>query len=68
MVTSAKASTNSIFLYFRTKGQLESDVRDLDFEHTSVYRVKLLDRGDMGTFVEKTLSKQLVYIYVWYNN
>lgn len=56
MVTSAKASTNSIFLYFRTKGQLESDVRDLDFEHTSVYRVKLLDRGEMGTFVEKTLK------------
>ena len=38
-------------------------MRDLDFEHTSVYRVKLLDRGEMGTFVEKTLSKQLVYLY-----
>ena len=57
LVTSCHSNTNSIFRYFRTKGELENSVMELDFAYTSIFRPGLLNRGDMATLMEKIARK-----------
>ena len=42
LVSAAGASASSIFLYSKTKGQLENDVIDLQFEALRIYRPAMI--------------------------
>ncbi|GIX43582.1 MAG: oxidoreductase [Leptospiraceae bacterium] len=46
LVSSASASPNSPFFYLRMKGQLEETIKQLDFNHTIIFKPPLLIRGD----------------------
>ncbi len=64
VVTAVGADLNSAFSYTRTKGEVERDIIQLDFEHTHIFRPSML----MGNREEKrTLEKTLIGIWRWLN-
>lgn len=50
------ANKDSWFLYPQTKGEVEENVKRLEFERTSVFRPGLLERGDLTRTVEMIAS------------
>lgn len=42
LISSGSASTSSMFAYTKMKGQIEEDIRALDFEHTVILRPGLI--------------------------
>ena len=64
VVTAVGADLKSAFLYTRTKGEVERDLIQLDFEHTHIFRPSML----MGNRKEKRrLEKTLIWIWRWLN-
>ncbi len=64
VVTAVGADLKSAFLYTRTKGEVERDILQLDFEHTHMFRPSML----MGDRIEKRpLEKTLIRIWRWLN-
>jgi uncharacterized protein YbjT (DUF2867 family) len=60
VVTTVGADLNSAFTYTRTKGEVERDLIQLDFEHTHIFRPSML----MGNRKEKRpLEKALIGIW-----
>ncbi len=59
VVTSVGSNSNSWFLYTKTKGQLEDQVRAMGFPYTTIFRPGLLERNDPenSRFFEKLASK-----------
>ena len=57
LLTSVGSNPNSWFLFPRTKGELETSVKGLEFGYTSIFRPVLLGRGDSARFAEKVASK-----------
>ena len=56
LVTSQGANPNSWFFYLRTKGEIEERMRGMGYEHVSIWRPGLLDRGEENRrFVEKVV-------------
>ena len=54
LVTSVGANPNSWFLYTRTKGEIEQRLKNMGYNHVSIWRPGLLDRGEESRrFVEK---------------
>ena len=54
LVTSTGANPNSWFLYLRTKGEIEERLKNMGYNHVSIWRPGLLDRGEENRrFVEK---------------
>lgn len=53
LVSSSGANANSFFLYMKTKGQAENELKRLEFPRLSIYRPPLLDRGADARTVEK---------------
>jgi len=53
LLTSSGANANSFFLYMKTKGEVEEELKKLDFPRLSIYRPGLLDRGKEARFIEK---------------
>jgi hypothetical protein len=51
--TAERSNPNSWFVLFRTKGELETSVKDLEFSYTSIFRPGLLDRRELTTFIER---------------
>jgi len=67
LVSSVGANKNSMFLYPKTKGQVEQELQDMKFEHLFIYRPGLLvcDRAERRV-AEKAfmvLSKPFVYMF-----
>jgi uncharacterized protein YbjT (DUF2867 family) len=57
IVTSAGANANSKFFYTKTKGEIERDVRALNYENTNIFRPSML----MGTRkAHRQLEKSLI--------
>lgn len=52
LVSSDLASVSSPFFYTRMKGQLEEDVRKLEFSSTIIFRPRLLDRKNSKRMAE----------------
>jgi uncharacterized protein YbjT (DUF2867 family) len=64
VVTAVGADLKSAFSYTRTKGEVERDLIQLDFEHTHIFRPSML----MGSRKEKRpLEKTLIGIWRWLN-
>ena len=64
VVTAVGANLDSAFLYTRTKGEVERDLIQLDFEHTHIFRPSML----MGNRREdRPLEKTLIAIWRWLN-
>ena len=57
LLTSFGSNPNSWFLYPRTKGELETSVKGLEFSYTSIFRPGLLGRGESARLGEKIVSK-----------
>lgn len=53
LLTSMGSNPNSWFLYPKTKGQNEEDIKEMDFARTTIWRPGLLGRGDKARLVEK---------------
>ncbi|EGG20721.1 putative transcription coactivator [Cavenderia fasciculata] len=64
LLTSGGANANSWFLYMRVKGQIEEAMKKDQFNHLSVYRPGMLDRGQSDRMVEKILVHILPTIHV----
>ena len=45
-VSSARANPNSWFVYMRAKGEIEERLKGMGFNHVSIWRPGLLDRGE----------------------
>lgn len=56
LLTSQGADKNSWFLYLRTKGKLEDDVRALNFPHLNIFRPGMLERNG-NRFWENVAAK-----------
>ena len=66
VVTASMSNPNSMFLYVRTKGEVEERTKGLKFDHTSIWRPGLLDRGDgHRRFGEKLVRMFMKDIAVW---
>jgi uncharacterized protein YbjT (DUF2867 family) len=64
VVTAVGADLKSAFLYTRTKGEVERDLIQLDFEHTHIFRPSML----MGNRKEeRPLEKTLIATWRWLN-
>jgi uncharacterized protein YbjT (DUF2867 family) len=64
VVTAVGADLKSAFSYTRTKGEVERDFIQLDFEHTHIFRPSML----LGNRKEKRpLEKTLIGIWHWLN-
>lgn len=64
VVTAVGADLRSAFFYTRTKGEVERDLKQLDFEHTHIFRPSML----MGNRrEERPLEKSLIAIWRWLN-
>jgi uncharacterized protein YbjT (DUF2867 family) len=64
VVTAVGADLKSAFSYPRTKGEVERDLIQLDFEHTHIFRPSML----LGKRKEKRpLEKTLIRIWRWLN-
>lgn len=64
VVTAVGADLNSAFFYTRTKGEVERDLTQFDFEHTHIFRPSML----MGYRKEKRpMEKTLIRIWRWLN-
>ena len=64
VVTAVGADPGSAFFYTRTKGEVERDLIQLDFEHTHIFRPSML----MGNRrEERPLEKTLIGIWRWLN-
>lgn len=64
VVTAVGSDLKSAFSYTRTKGEVERDLIQLDFEHTHIFRPSML----MGNRKEKRpLEKTLIVIWRWLN-
>ena len=64
VVTAVGADRKSAFLYTRTKGEVERDLIQLDFEHTHIFRPSML----MGNRrEERPMEKTLIAIWRWLN-
>jgi len=53
VVSSSGASKTSWFLYPKTKGLMEAEVTNLKFDHLTIWRPGLLDRGQQARTLEK---------------
>jgi uncharacterized protein YbjT (DUF2867 family) len=64
VVTAVGANLKSEFLNTRTKGEVERDLIQLDFEHTHIFRPSMLmgNRRD-----DRPLEKTLIGIWRWLN-
>jgi uncharacterized protein YbjT (DUF2867 family) len=64
VVTAVGADLKSAFTYTQTKGEVERDLIQLDFEHTHIFRPSML----MGNRKERRpLEKALIGIWRWLN-
>ena len=64
VVTAVGADLKSAFFYTRTKGEVERDLIQLDFEHTHIFRPSML----MGNRKQdRPLEKTLIGIWRWLN-
>lgn len=54
----------SWFLYLRTKKEFEKSVGDLKFNHTSIFRPGVLERGEVARLHEKILGINTIYYYI----
>lgn len=64
VVTAVGADLDSAFFYTRTKGEVERDLIQLDFEHTHIFRPSML----MGQRrQDRPLEKTLIGIWGWLN-
>jgi uncharacterized protein YbjT (DUF2867 family) len=61
VVTAVGANINSTFFYVRTKGEVERDIIQLDFEHTHIFRPSML----MGNRKQNRLLERIV-MKIWY--
>ncbi|POM59039.1 Oxidoreductase htatip2-like protein [Phytophthora palmivora] len=52
LLTASNANKNSWFLYPQTKGEVEENIKNLNFERTSIFRPGLIDRGELARTVE----------------
>jgi len=64
VVTAVGADVNSAFSYTRTKGEVERDLIQLDFEHTHIFRPSML-MGDRRQ--DRPLERTLIRIWRWLN-
>jgi hypothetical protein len=55
-VTASNSSSSSWFLYPKTKGEAEDAIKAIGFNHTTILRPGLLDRGSEARSVEKFAS------------
>ena len=62
LISSASASTKSPFFYIKMKGQLEKDVRELDFEKTIIFNPPILDRKGSDRILEVWATKAVRFI------
>lgn len=46
------ANKDSWFLYPQTKGEVEENIKKLEFERTSIFRPGLINRGELARTVE----------------
>lgn len=51
-VPSQGANKKSWFLYPQTKGEVEENIKNLQFARTSIFRPGLLNRGELARSVE----------------
>ncbi|KAL3685479.1 hypothetical protein R1sor_003501 [Riccia sorocarpa] len=56
LVSSTGANRYSMFLYMKTKGEIEEFLRNLNFKQYSIFRPPLLDRGTEARTVEKVMK------------
>ncbi|KAF4146100.1 putative protein fmp52 [Phytophthora infestans] len=52
LLTASNADKDSWFLYPQTKGEVEENVKKMEFERTSIFRPGLIDRGSLARTVE----------------
>ena len=52
-VTSQGANKDSFFLYMKTKGEVEHELKQMGFERLTIAQPGLLDRGDKTRWNEK---------------
>ncbi|ETI42057.1 hypothetical protein F441_12713 [Phytophthora nicotianae CJ01A1] len=52
LLTASNANKDSWFLYPQTKGEVEENVKELQFERTSIFRPGLINRGKLARTVE----------------
>lgn len=55
---------SSWFLLLRTKKAMENSVRDLKFNHTSIFRPGVLERGEATRIHENIMNKLLIFTVV----
>ena len=55
-VSSSGADANSFFLYMKTKGQTEEDLKALGFPVTTIWRPGMLGRGSKARFWERVVG------------
>jgi len=56
LVSSEGASSKSLFLYLRTKGEAEDGVNALNFDYAAAYQPGFLDRGEDARPTEKIVA------------
>ncbi|KAG6944942.1 hypothetical protein JG688_00016822 [Phytophthora aleatoria] len=52
LLTASNANKDSWFLYPQTKGEVEENVKKLEFDRTSIFRPGLINRGELSRTVE----------------
>ncbi|XP_020604447.1 oxidoreductase HTATIP2-like [Orbicella faveolata] len=52
-ISSQGAKSSSLFLYLKTKGEVEDALKEMHFPKTSIFRPGVLDRGTKKRFGEK---------------
>ncbi|EGZ07286.1 hypothetical protein PHYSODRAFT_348186 [Phytophthora sojae] len=52
LLTASNANKDSWFLYPQTKGEVEENIKKLEFERTSIFRPGLINRGELARTVE----------------
>ena len=67
LVSSVNSNANSKFLYLRTKGELEEDIKKLKFETFHVYRPAFLRNRLEFRLTEFFFAKILVLFYDWFS-
>ncbi|RLN37303.1 hypothetical protein BBJ28_00019188 [Nothophytophthora sp. Chile5] len=58
LLTASNANKDSWFLYPQTKGEVEENIKGLEFERTSIFRPGLIDRGELS----RTLESVALYV------
>lgn len=63
-VSSQSANSSSLFLYLKTKGEVEDALKEMHFPNTSIFRPGVLDRGRKKRFAEKLVGWVMTSISV----